>query len=101
MMGAEPVVVRGSEMDINAEDTWAVNRAWTLWFATTCEATKTLETIKQTHEILTEEEARQVQYMHSKDARWGDEPQGQQEDNARSESTAQQKQDENNTRNTH
>ena len=33
MMGAEPVVVKGSVLDINAEETWAVNRAWTLLLA--------------------------------------------------------------------
>ena len=71
-MGAEPVFIRGSETDINAEETWAVNRAWTIILTMTEDAQEFIRTLEQTRERMTDDEARQIQDLHIQDARWGD-----------------------------
>ena len=35
MMGADPVAIKGDALDINAEETWAATRVWTLLLAMT------------------------------------------------------------------
>ncbi|MDA8609323.1 hypothetical protein N9L19_00250 [bacterium] len=72
MMGQNLSQLKGETLDINAEETWAVKRAWAPLLAMACAARETLKAIRRTHDRFTQEEAHQIQGMHIRNARRGD-----------------------------